>query len=97
MAAMKELSARWLVNMAEYIASNPVLHPGILDALDGSVTYKSSNEDSDITISMATVIPVCLTKNAQKTITVTSWYQLLHDNTDHSFIHPTCIYSTYYH
>ena len=39
-AQTPRLSARWLVNMAEYIASNPhfivngFLHAGILDALD---------------------------------------------------------------
>lgn len=50
MAAVKELSARWLVDMAEYIANNPqfgFLRAGILNALDGSVTDDEDSDDAD--------------------------------------------------
>ena len=57
MAAVKELSAQWLVNMAEYmyIADDPwflvngLRHAGISNALSGSEHMgKNSGEDSNI-------------------------------------------------
>ena len=57
MAVVKELSAHWLVEMAEYIADNPQFvvngfqRPGISSALDGTkylVHDGNADEESDM-------------------------------------------------
>lgn len=51
MAAIKELTAEWLVDMADYIADNPqfivngFLCAGIFNALDGEETCEESDND----------------------------------------------------
>ena len=53
MAAIKERSAKWLVDMAEYIADNPqvivhnFLHAGITYALDGEEAAESEGDSGD--------------------------------------------------
>ena len=55
MAVVKELSARWLVEMAEYIANNPQFvvngfqRPGIASTLDGTKNFiHEGDEESDV-------------------------------------------------
>ena len=62
MAVMKEIGAKWLVDMADYISNNPdfivngFLHAGISQALDGKTisdlpvancVVESTSEESD--------------------------------------------------
>lgn len=54
LAAVREMTAKWLVGMAEYIADNPhiivrgFLRSGIPAALDGSIESESESEDDDL-------------------------------------------------
>ena len=56
MAVVKKLSARWLVEMAEYIANNPQFaingfRPGIASVLDGTknlIHEGNADEESDV-------------------------------------------------